>query len=78
MSDTAMTDLTSEEYRRLADLCELLEPTDREVDDDLKALGFHADEKYPEHPHASLRVAYREGWDSACAAIIRRVREEKS
>lgn len=41
------------------------DPTDEQIDADLRMDGFNPDEDYPEHSHEDLRTAYRAGWEAA-------------
>ncbi len=42
-----------------------IEPTDDEVDADLKSLGYDAADPWPEYGHSALRDAWRAGYESA-------------
>ncbi|MDJ0010125.1 hypothetical protein [Gordonia alkanivorans] len=47
----------------------IAEPDEADIDASLALDGFDASERYPEHGHDALRVAYRSGWSDVVAAI---------
>ncbi len=52
------------------------EPTDDQVDADLKSLGYDSAEAWPEYGHDALRDAWRAGYEHA--ALERRQRKPQS